>query len=244
MTSLIKIKRLRSRHLPRLVRIPSVILTRLYYQYLVLDPTARRFGRVWPSIRRIRGKIISPDQDYWLYRAAQSLPDNSVIVEIGSFKGRSTACLAYGCLGRNKRVYAIDTFQGNDHDFAFRDFYNEFWRNIKSRRLDKHVEPVVGTSREIAKGWSLNSDLLFVDGSHKYEDVLDDFHGFYTHVKSGGLVAFHDVDEGWPGPWAAWNNVIKHHLVRTGSCHTLAYGYKPEHIEKVPMRFGQEEKQI
>jgi predicted O-methyltransferase YrrM len=36
-------------------------------------------------------------------------------------------------------------------------------------------------------------DLLFVDGSHRYEDVRDDFLRFKELVRPGGLIAFHDI---------------------------------------------------
>ena len=42
-------------------------------------------------------------------------------------------------------------------------------------------------------------DLLFVDGSHRYEHVSRDFALYSPLVRPGGLVAFHDV---WPGEFA------------------------------------------
>jgi predicted O-methyltransferase YrrM len=42
-------------------------------------------------------------------------------------------------------------------------------------------------------------DLLFVDGSHRYEHVKRDFELYSPLVRRGGLVAFHDV---WPGEFA------------------------------------------
>lgn len=42
-------------------------------------------------------------------------------------------------------------------------------------------------------------DLLFVDGSHRYEHVSRDFALYSRLVRQGGLVAFHDV---WPGEFA------------------------------------------
>jgi hypothetical protein len=69
--------------------------------------------------------------------------------------------------------------------------------------------------------------LLFVDGSHEYEDVLRDFRGFAPHVAPGGTIALHDVEPVWPGPLRAWHEEIKHQLTDIGHCSTLAYGRKP-----------------
>src|SRR5215471_14050913 len=95
-----------------------------------IRPGYRRFHNAWPHIKQIEGYLL-PGQEWWLYETASKLRDDAVIVEIGSFKGRSTACLALGCLGTSKQVFAIDTFNGNDVDFEHRRYINEFLFNIE-----------------------------------------------------------------------------------------------------------------
>src|SRR4051812_35292618 len=68
------------------------------------------FARSWPLIDSVEGLLVSPLQEFWLFKTARSLPRQAVIVEIGSFKGRSTVTLALACRGTGRRVYAIDTF--------------------------------------------------------------------------------------------------------------------------------------
>jgi hypothetical protein len=194
--------------------------------YRRVSPGEREFRRIWPSIDAIDGLLISPGQEHWLFRAARSLPNGATIVEIGSFKGRSTCCLAYGCRGTKKRVFAVDTFDGNDVDFHRRAFFEEFWHNIQECNLTPYVTPVQGRSSQVAEGWQRPIHLLFIDGSHQYEAVLADFYGFFPYVVPGGTVALHDVVETWPGPLRAWNDVVKHELVNVGNCTTLAYGTK------------------
>jgi len=167
------------------------------------------------------------DQEKWLFKQARALPDGANIVEIGSFKGRSTSCLAFGCRGTRKRVFAVDTFDGNEWDFRDRRFFDEFDRNIRRLGLSKYVQPVVGSSTEIAKSWNKSIHLLFVDGSHRYDDVLADYFGFLPHVAPGGILAFHDVEPSWPEVLRAWDDIIKHELRDVGYWSTLAYGRKP-----------------
>lgn len=193
----------------------------------MLSPQSREFRRVWPSIEPIEGYLVSPMQEEWLFKKAKSLPDNAVIVEIGSFKGRSTACLAYGCIGSNKHIYAIDTFQGNDVDFHHRNFFGEFKSNLEKRGLMNYITPLKGTSVHFAEGWGIPVNLLFIDASHQFEDVLADFNAFFPHVVQGGIVALHDVVEAWPGPLRAWEEIVKSQLKNTDMCRTLAYGTKP-----------------
>ncbi len=176
----------------------------------------------------IEGLLESPDQERWLFKAARRLPDGSNIVEVGSFKGRSTCCLAYGCRGRSTRVFAVDTFKGNDVDFHHSDFFEEFCNNIEIRGLSEYVTPVPGLSQEIAKTWDKPIHFLFIDGSHQYQDVLADFHGFLPHVMPGGTIALHDVCEGWPGVLRAWRDDISPLLVNLGTCGSISYGRTPD----------------
>lgn len=165
-------------------------------------------------------------QERWLYETARKLHSPARIVEIGSFKGRSTACLALGCVGTRKSVFCIDTFNGNDSDFSQRGFFGDFRKNLEKLNLFQYVHPLVGTSREIGEHWNSPIDFLFIDASHQYDDVLSDFETYFPHVRDGGLVAFHDVTPEWPGPLAVWNDVARLRLRNTGQCTTLAFGYK------------------
>lgn len=196
--------------------------------YRRVSAAERAFWSSWPRISEIEGFLVSPAQEHWLFRAALSLPDGANIVEIGSYKGRSTCCLGVACLGTKKHLYCVDTFSGNDSDFLRpNSFFKDFRANIEKCGVAEYVSPLQGRSSEIAKTWSIPISLLFIDGSHQFEDVLADFRDFFSHVVPGGIVAVHDVCEEWPGPTRAWNEHIKGDLVQLGSCTTLAYGRKP-----------------
>lgn len=49
------------------------------------------------------------------------------------------------------------------------------------------------TSNEIAKTWNRQIDILFIDGNHRYEQVLFDYETFAPFVKKNGLIIFHDI---------------------------------------------------
>lgn len=193
---------------------------------LGLDPAEREFRRVWPLLNSVQGLLVE-GQERWLFRRARSLPRFANLVEIGSFKGRSTCCLAFGCRGGEKRVFAIDPFDGQSPDPQYGDYFADFKRNVERCALSDYVEPVKGLSSEVAKTWNKPIHFLFIDGSHRYDDVLTDFACFFPHVATGGTVAFHDVCEGWPGVWKAWHDTFKRQLTDIGYCSTIAYGIKP-----------------
>ena len=192
-----------------------------------LHPDDRAFARCWPKISEVSGLLISPQQERWMFDAARGLPDLANIVEIGAFKGRSTCSFAFACRGTNKHVYSIDTFDGNDVDFEHRDFFDEYWQNVQRCGLIDHVTPCRGRSDELAETWDRPIDLLFIDGSHEYEDVLADFKNFFRHVICGGVVAIHDVDDRWPGVQRAWHDDIANQLTDVDYCRTIGFGRKP-----------------
>jgi predicted O-methyltransferase YrrM len=193
------------------------------------------FGKAWPKINSVEGWLV-PGQEEWFFETTRRLPRTANIVEIGSFKGRSTVSIALACVHTNRRVFSIDTFSGNNSDFvngqnqiswSGSSFFAEFTSNIERCGVRDYVIPLIGLSTDIAKVWNAPIHFLFVDGSHEYEDVIADFESFCHHVVSGGLIAIHDVTPEWEGPYDAWHQVIKHKLQNTGNITSLAFGTKP-----------------
>jgi len=68
--------------------------------------------------------------------------------------------------------------------------------------------------------------MLFIDGSHRYEDVLKDLEIVYPHVAHEGIIAFHNVVHTWRGPLKVWEEVVSNILSETGGCSTIAFGRK------------------
>src|SRR5260370_25863221 len=106
-----------------------------------LNPAEREFGGVRPLVNEIPG-LLYGDEDKWLFTTARSLPDSANLVEVGSYKGRSTSCLAFGCRGSKKRVFAVDSFDVNDWDFREHGFFQEFRQNIDRCGLCQHAGAV------------------------------------------------------------------------------------------------------
>ncbi len=137
-------------------------------------------------------------------------PGEGAVVEIGSFKGRSTAFLALGqkTSGRGK-VVAIDHFQGSpEHQPGAQvevaeiaesgTTFPTFIENLRQCDLLGYVRPMQMASAEAAKDWHTPIRLLFIDGDHSFESSEADFRAFETHVVAGGLICFHDIGA-WPG---------------------------------------------
>lgn len=190
---------------------------------LAENPVDRRWRQTWEVVNPMEGWLLE-SEGRWLFDAARSLSLGSVIVEIGSFKGRSTCCLASG--SRQKaRVFAIDTFDGGPN-LPKANSLPEFQANLEHCGVSEWVEPVVALSTDVARNWNKPITLLFIDGSHNYEDVSADFAGFFPHVVPSGLVALHDVNNAdWPGVKKVWME-NRHLLSEVGYLGGMGFGRK------------------
>ncbi|QSJ20799.1 class I SAM-dependent methyltransferase [Nostoc sp. UHCC 0702] len=182
------------------------------------------------AVESIEGFMV-PGQEQYLFNKVKSLPENAVIVEIGSFKGRSTVAMAYACVGSERKIYSIDTWDGNESDFAERQFFEIWQQNIQANSLSQYVTPLRGYSHDVLTRWDELTDgkaidFIFIDGSHQYLDVLKDFEMSFPLVKDGGWIAFHDVIATWPGPERVWHNIAKLRLANHEYSSTLACGQK------------------
>jgi predicted O-methyltransferase YrrM len=137
---------------------------------IYLDWTGPRHDREFRRISALASGVegwLDPGEQRFLFDSAYKLLQDANIVEVGSFKGRSTCFLASACRGTKKRVFAVDTFNGSDGDyFGHRDFFSGFERNVRHCGVAQYVKPLIGRSGDIAKSWSLPISLLFIDGSH------------------------------------------------------------------------------
>jgi predicted O-methyltransferase YrrM len=141
--------------------------------------------RVKPSIADVPGWLTDEEGEA-LYDLARRCTGRGAIVEIGSWKGKSTICLGLGSrAGNGVRIFAIDPHA----DYRFGDFK----ANVERAGIADLVTPIPSLSQAAAGGFDEPIELLFVDGSHEYDLVLEDFEQWVPKVVDGGWVAFHDT---------------------------------------------------
>ena len=87
------------------------------------------------------GGWLTEAEGIFLYKTAKTISPKNVIVEIGSWKGKSTICLGKGVQDGNKaKIYAIHPHIGSsEHQKRFDhvDTYQEFIGNIKNAGVDE-----------------------------------------------------------------------------------------------------------
>lgn len=134
---------------------------------------------------------MSPAELQWLYHTAKSMES---IIELGCWKGRSTHALASGCYGN---VIAIDHFKGSAEETTgphaearTTDVEAEFMKNVGSKF--KNVLLMNEPIEQIRK--LPQADMIFIDASHKYEDVKRDIALCRPYAKK--ILCGHDYN--WP----------------------------------------------
>jgi predicted O-methyltransferase YrrM len=167
---------------------------------------AQEFGQVElaAALRRIPGWL-EVGEAWALHQAARQHPAQRTaidVVEIGSWHGRSTIALATGLRERGGGVvHAIDPHVGTSlHEgTGVGDTWTSFHANVRAAGLEPYVHAVPARSVDARPAFADASvDVLFVDGSHEYEDVLRDIDDWSSALRDGAIVAFHDI-EGYPG---------------------------------------------
>ena len=96
-----------------------------------------------------------------LYQLGQFNDKQGVIVEIGSWKGKSTVALALGAANvHTEKIYAIDPHRIMPEEGYLEDTEAEFLANIRQAGVEHQVVPMVMTSEAAAKNWDKPIRLL------------------------------------------------------------------------------------
>lgn len=165
------------------------------------------FFRYRRRIHKVNGWLADQEAE-WLFNTARDKAAGGHIVEIGSWEGKSTVCLALGAKagGHNRcKIFAVDPHCGgiglvkSIPDLSERMFVSlaSFQNNISRFGVLNHVVPFVMTSRTAAQNWQYGEiSLLFVDGWHSFEECYCDIVSWAPHMGKGGIIAVHDYT--WP----------------------------------------------
>jgi len=149
------------------------------------------------SIEKIEGWLFEGEPEL-LFELANNCKGRGVIVEIGSWKGKSTICLAKGSeAGNNVKIYAIDPHKGfceSDDKYYQKSSLKDFQRNLEKFKAKKKIVPIINSSKRAAKNFKEPVELLFIDGNHEYKYVKEDFELWFSKVINGGIIAFHDTN--------------------------------------------------
>ena len=133
---------------------------------------------------------------FWLsvFRKEKTFNKNPYILEIGAYEGRTSAFFL--TFFRKSTMTAVDTWEGSDehHKKDFLPIEEKFNKVCKAykKRLKKHKTTSLSFLTSYKK--KRKFDLIYIDASHKAEDVLLDALLVWQNTSIGGIIIFDDYN--------------------------------------------------
>ena len=163
------------------------------------------------DINTVKG-FLDPIEGEALYLYAKQYVRNDPCLEIGSYCGKSSVYLGSAVKENGQKLYSIDHHKGSEEQQPGEEYFDSdlinaegngidtlpfFLETIEKSKLDKFVIPIVSTSEEAYKNFTLNFDMVFIDGGHSEKAAQKDYELWSQRITKGGLLAIHDV---FPNP--------------------------------------------
>jgi hypothetical protein len=111
----------------------------------------------------------------------------TVVVEVGSFRGETTRCLARASA---RMVVAVDPYSGYGGAETELELFGQRVAGLKNVVLER------ATSGAAARGWRHGPvGFLFIDAVHDYVNTSFDIATWSPLLVPGGILALHDTDQ-------------------------------------------------
>ncbi|MGD0022543.1 MAG: class I SAM-dependent methyltransferase [Smithellaceae bacterium] len=163
------------------------------------------------KIDKIKGFLDEREADY-LYKLSSNASKTGPCLEIGSYCGKSAVYLGTACKENGSVLFSLDHHTGSEEQQPGEEYFDPelldqetgkidtlrfFRKTITEFDLEDTVIPIVGHSEIVGRTWQTPLNLIFIDGSHVYESVLNDYKIWAEHLIMGGYLLFHDI---FPNP--------------------------------------------
>lgn len=163
------------------------------------------------DINTVKG-FLDPIEGEALYLYAKQYVRNDPCLEIGSYCGKSSVYLGSAVKENGQKLYSIDHHKGSEEQQPGEEYFDSdlinaegngidtlpfFLETIEKSKLDNFVIPIVSTSEEAYQDFTLNFDMVFIDGGHSEKAAQKDYELWSQRITKGGLLAIHDV---FPNP--------------------------------------------
>ncbi len=160
----------------------------------------------------------SVQQTEVIYPFIESLDKNALLVEIGTYHGRSAKL--FSLANPDIKILTIDLM-----DFP------EKPENVGSKidinvLKSGNIFQVLGDANDVVKGFNWQIDFLFIDGDHSYQAVRKDIDKWLPFLKDNSYVGFHDYEDSHHGVIKAVEETkgIKKIIAKDGICICQKYG--------------------
>lgn len=144
-----------------------------------------KINQIIEKVNKIPG-FFNKAQMEILYPIVIKLDPGSLLVEIGTYHGKSTRF--YSLVNPKVKILTIDLV-------GFPEVPGRPGVKIDEKVLHGgNIFQVLGDNAEIVRGFNWKIDLLFIDGNHLREEVKKDTTNWEAHVGKGGYIVFHDYE--------------------------------------------------
>jgi predicted O-methyltransferase YrrM len=152
-------------------------------------PMAQGWNSEHPIFQRIVSKYVAP-----------------TIIEVGTWHGASAIQMARNLPNGMGRIYCVDTWLGalefwtTHKDTPERDLmlkhgypqvYYHFLRCVQAAGVERYITPIPMPSLMAARYLSsekVQADVIYIDGSHEYDDVKADIAAYMPLLRTGGTM--------------------------------------------------------
>jgi len=150
----------------------------------------------------------------------------NIVIEVGSWKGQSSITIGSEIkkINDNAKLYCVDTWLGStefwieenpERNLMFKNgypqVYYQFLSNVVHNNLQTTIFPIPATSStgaSILRYNEIKAQLIYIDASHEYEDVVCDIKKYSDLLDKGGIM-FGDDYGSWEGVRNAVNYCFK-----------------------------------
>ena len=165
----------------------------------------RRLGENLSAAHRLPG-YLHADEAAALCHLAEICPEGP-IVEIGSFKGKSTVFMGT-CMKPTNTLHAIDPHisvrigsrqdratarKAGTDDGPRETSWHAFNEVLAKWNLTERVNVIRARSHDARADWNETIAMLWIDGDHTYDAVRQDIDDWTPLVAPAGFAAFHDT---------------------------------------------------
>jgi predicted O-methyltransferase YrrM len=175
----------------------NIYIIRLYLEYAIFNILYMLTNFVGPHYRLADNWLNHVDLNYYNDKKINYL-------EIGTFYGANILSVAntYG-LHNDSKLYCIDPWEDYIDYPEYKDqqstIYNTFISNVEESGVKNKIIINRGFSNvEIPKFQDDFFDIIYIDGNHEPEYVLEDAVLSFRKLKKNGIMIFDDY--GWGGP--------------------------------------------
>lgn len=168
--------------------------------YEGIVPSGNKKVPGWNSDSNIFGKLVDETKP-------------SVIFEVGTWLGASAINMARHAkrISLDTKIYCVDTWLGAEEFWTtgkddpernlktkngYPQVYFDFLSNVVEHGMQDVIVPIPNTSHIgsiILSHRGLKADLIYIDGSHDYEDVKNDIRDYMPLLKPGGIMFGDDM---------------------------------------------------